>query len=421
MEASVPTAAIVAIGDELLLGDTVDTNSAWLGRRFSDLGIPASYGCTIPDTRADIMAAVARASASAEVVVVSGGLGPTPDDRTREAMAELTGAALRVDGELLAGLEERFRARGYESLPERNVSQAQILEGARILPNTLGTAPGQAVEVEGSLVILLPGVPSELVRLVEEQVVPLLSQRFAGRLRPLHHRRIHTTGIPESVLAERVESALPEEMGPVGLAYLPGLGGVEIRLTARGVGSEEAARWLDAIEEALDPAVKEYRYHSDRHDLADALGSALVSLSQTVAVAESCTGGLISKRLTDLPGASRYFVGGLVAYDDRIKTDRLGVSRADIEAHGVVSEDVAAAMARGIAQAMGADAGLGVTGIAGPDGGSDQKPVGTVCFAAYFNRRCEVRRECFNGDRAGVRERAAQATMALLLRMVEAG
>lgn len=419
MGASVPTAAIVAIGDELLLGDTVDTNSAWLGRRLADLGMPVSCGWTIPDDPADIAAAVVAAIASADVVVITGGLGPTPDDCTREALAEMTGAALRVDRDLLAGLEGRFRARGYDVLPERNVSQAQVLEGARVLPNSLGTAPGQVMEIEDSLVILLPGVPSELVRLVDEQVVPLLSQRFAGRLRPLHHRRIHTTGIPESVLAETVDSALPEDMGPVGLAYLPGLGGVELRLTARGVDSAEAARWLDAIEVALDPAIEGFRHHSDRSDLADALGSALVGASLTVAVAESCTGGLIAKRLTDPPGASRYFVGGLVAYDDRIKIDTLGVSRNDIEAHGAVSEGVAVAMARGIARTMGADAGLGVTGIAGPGGGSEEKPVGTVCFAAYFDGRCEVRRERFNGDRSGVRERAAQVTMALLLRMVE--
>lgn len=421
MGTSVPTAAIVAIGDELLLGDTVDTNSAWLGRQLADLGVPVCCAWTIPDAKADIMAAVARAASLAEVVLVTGGLGPTPDDRTREALADLTGAALRVDGDLLAGLEDRFRARGYDLLPERNVSQAQVLEGARILSNSLGTAPGQAVEVEGSLVILLPGVPGELVRLVEEQVVPLLSERFAGRLRPLHHRRIHTTGVPESVLADMVESALPEDMGPVALAYLPGMGGVELRLTARGVDGAEAARWLDSIEEALEPAVREYRYHSDRRDLADALGGALVAASRTLAVAESCTGGLIAKRLTDLPGASRYFVGGMVAYDDRIKTGALGVSREDIETHGVVSEEVAASMARGVAKTMGADAGLGVTGIAGPGGGTDKKPVGTVCFAAYFDGRCEVRRERFTGDRAGIRERAAQATMALLLRMLEAG
>lgn len=421
MGVSVPTAAVVAIGDELLLGDTVDTNSAWLGRWLADFGAPVRGGWTIPDAEADIAAAVLSAAALAEVVLVTGGLGPTPDDRTREAIAGLTGAALRVDRDLLAGLEARFRDRGYEQLPERNVSQAQVLEGARILPNSLGTAPGQAVEVEGSLVILLPGVPGELVRLVEEEVLPLLSQRFAGRLLPLHHRRIYTTGVPESVLAERIESALPVDMGPVALAYLPGLGGVELRLTARGVDSAEAAGWLDAIEEAIEPVVREHRHHYDRRDLADALGSALVAASRTVAVAESCTGGLIAKWLTDLPGASRYFVGGLVAYDDRIKTEALGVSREDMEADGVVSENVAAAMARGVAETMGADAGLGVTGIAGPGGGSDQKPVGTVCFAAYFDGRCEVRRERFSGDRAGVRARAAQATMALLLRMLEAG
>ncbi|MCH7562842.1 MAG: competence/damage-inducible protein A [Gemmatimonadetes bacterium] len=421
MAASVPKAAIVAIGDELLLGDTVDTNSAWLGRRLADLGVPVCCGWTISDAKAHIAAAVVKAAASAEVVLVTGGLGPTPDDCTRQALAEVTGASLRVDGDLLAGLEDRFRARGYEVLPERNVSQAQVLEGARILPNSLGTAPGQAVEVEGSLVILLPGVPGELIRLVEEQVVPLLARRFAGRLRPLHHRHIQTSGVPESVLAEMVESVLPEDMGPVALAYLPGLGGVELRLTARGVDSAEAARWLDSIEVALEPVVREYRYHSDRRDMADALGRALVAASRTVAVAESCTGGLIAKRLTDLPGASEYFVGGLVAYADRIKTDALGVSREDIEAHGAVSEQVVAAMARGVAQTMGADAGLGVTGIAGPGGHSAQKPVGTVCFAAYLGGRCEVRRERFGGDRAGVRERAAQATMALLLRMLEAG
>ena len=421
MGPSVPTAAIVAIGDELLLGDTVDTNSAWIGRRLAELGIPVSRRWTVPDIHVEIETAVATASAAADVVLVTGGLGPTPDDCTREAVAALVGVELRVDEGLVTALAERFRARGYERLPESNLSQALILEGARVLPNAKGTAPGQVLEVDGSLVILLPGVPSELMHLVEEQVVPLLSQRFTGRLRPLQHRRIHTVGVPESVLAETVESALPDDMGPVGLAYLPGLGGVQLRLTARGVDSAEADSWLDLVEAALEPVVRECRYHSDSGDLSDALGSALVGASKTLAVAESCTGGLIAQQLTGLPGSSRYFVGGIVAYDNRVKIDALGVPVEDLEVHGAVSEEVAVAMARGVAERMDTSAGLGVTGVAGPAGGTEVKPVGTVCFAAYLDGYCEVRRARFGGDRTEIRERASRATMALLLRMVEPG
>lgn len=419
MAVSVPTAAIVAIGDELLLGDTVDTNSAWLGQRLADLGIPVGRRWVVADATTDIQEAVSAAASFADVVLVMGGLGPTPDDRTREAVADLLGVPLGVDPDLLKNLEARFRERGHEALPERNVTQAQVLAGALILHNSLGTAPGQAIDIEGTLTVLLPGVPQELVRLVDEQVVSLLSKRFRGRLHGLRHRRIFTTGIAESVLAEAVQRALPADTGPVGLAYLPGLGGVELRLTVSGVDGVEAETWLGRIESSLESAVRGHRYRAEHGDLAEALADALLRSSHTLAVAESCTGGLLAKRITDLPGSSRFFVGGVVAYDDQVKSDLLGVAHDTIESRGAVSEDVAEAMARGVAERFGTDAGLGITGIAGPGGGTDEKPVGTVCYAAHLIGRTVVRRERFNGDRIGVRERAAQATMALLLSIME--
>lgn len=418
LSASVPRAAIVAVGDELLLGDTVDTNSAWLGRRLADLGVPVTRRWTVGDAERDVCDGVGAAIASAEAVLVTGGLGPTPDDRTREAVAGLLGRSMSVDQGVLRELKRRFAERGHGELPESNVRQARRIEGATILANGLGTAPGQALEVASTLLVLLPGVPRELMHIMDEHVERLLLDRFKDRLQAVRHRRIFTTGIAESVLAETVERALPSESGPVSVAYLPGLGAVEIRLTVSGFPEAEAEAALDRVEGVLAPLVEDYRYESVRGDLAEALSDALLASSKTLAVAESCTGGLVAQRITDVPGASRFFMGGVVAYENRVKVEVLGVSPETIEACGAVSEEVADAMARGVAGRLRADAGIGVTGVAGPSGGTDEKPVGTVVYAAHLDGRTAIETQRFPGDRGAVRARAAQAAMALLLRMV---
>jgi nicotinamide-nucleotide amidase len=411
-----PVAALVAVGNELLYGETVDTNAAWLARSLGALGISVVHKQTVGDVPEEIRGAVRGAMHRADLVVVCGGLGPTPDDLTKAAVAELLGLDLVVDEPLLDRLRERFRARGYNRLPSTNRSQAEIPAGATVLRNDHGTAPGLLMEAEGSAVVLLPGVPREMRGIYEGDLVAALAARFAGRLVPIHHRLIHTTSVPESRLSELVEPALPEDMGPVSLAFLPDLRGVDLRLTARGVSAEEADAWFRRIEQALEPAIGPWRFESSTGDVADALDEALARRGKRLAVAESCTGGLVAKRVTDVAGSSRVFAGGVIAYADEVKVRELGVSPDDLLREGAASGPVARQMALGVAERFGVEAGIGVTGIAGPGGGTPEKPVGTVWIAVSVEGDVRTERLSLVGDRHAVRERAAQEALARLLR-----
>ncbi|MDH5591090.1 MAG: molybdopterin-binding protein, partial [Gemmatimonadota bacterium] len=322
---SSPQAAIVTVGDELLLGDTVDTNAAWLGRYLAGLGIPVARRFTVGDVREHIQVAVSAATDVADLVLVSGGLGPTPDDITREAVAGLLGLATREDPELVEALRARFRAFGIGEFPESNRAQAMVPDGARVLDNPRGSAPGLAMTRGDTLIVLLPGVPRELRSIMEGSFRAALGDWLPRSLDPVGMRTLHTTGIAESVLSERVANHLAGYTGPVTMAFLPDLRGVDIRLTVTGLPPEDAERSLDEAERLLSPAVDRWRFISEGGDLGEAVIAELERLGLDLAVAESCTGGLIQKRLTDLPGASRVFMGGVVAYADSVKAGLLGV------------------------------------------------------------------------------------------------
>lgn len=412
-------ANLVTVGDELLLGRTVDTNAAWLGLELAGLGVPVLRRYTVGDDAGEIQRAVADARVSADLVLVTGGLGPTPDDLTRDAVAALLGLPLHVDEEVLERIRLRFRERGLEELPEPNRRVAEVPEGARRLDNPVGTAPGLAMESDGALVVLLPGVPRELKGIFRGELLALIRERFGRRLQPVRTRTIHTTGIPESLLGQRVQAALPADPGPVRIAFLPDELGVDLRFTVGGLADEEAERRFDALEEALRGVLDPWRFQAPGGDLVEAVTAALLERGRTVASAESCTGGLVAKRLTDLPGSSRVFLGGVVAYANEVKVRRLGVDPADLDRHGAVSEPVVRRMALGVAEAFGADAGIGITGVAGPEGGTAEKPVGTVWYAATLDGRAVTRLETFPGDRRAVRARSAQAALFLLLRLLE--
>jgi len=423
-----PTAVVVGVGDELLFGQTVDTNGAWLAQELSKLGFRVLRRWAVADRREEIQETVSQGLALADLVLLTGGLGPTPDDLTRPAVAELLDAPLEEDPALVAMLEERSRARGDDSLPTNNRLMAMVPKGAQLLENPRGAAPGLVLGgvkgwrtggKEGGLVILLPGPPREVEGIYNLSLSPFLKDAFGDRLAPVYHRMVFTTGIPESVLSLKMAPLLPEELGPVSIAFLPDLRGVRIRFTALGVDEAEARRWFDLLEESLRVLLEPFRFESPSGDLAEAVGLSLLSVGATLAVAESCTGGLVAKRITDYPGSSRYFLGGVIAYDNAVKVGQLGISQELLDVEGAVSQGVAEGMATGVARLFGAQAGIGVTGVAGPGGGTEEKPVGTVWYAASLGGRVVSRMERILGDRDSVRERGAQAALALLFNLLE--
>lgn len=410
-----PRVEVVAIGDELLLGDSIDTNGAWLGRRLSGMGITVARRTVVGDGEVAIREAVAAALERAGTVICSGGLGPTPDDRTRDAVARLYGRAFELDETWLETIRKRFLARGLD-MPEVNRRQAQVPRGAVLLANPNGTAPGLAIE-DGrlGLTVLLPGPPRELQALFDAEVAPLLAARMDPTRGPVLRRILRTTGLAESQVAERVAD-LEGTLAPLTLAFLPVGIGIDLRLTSWGkLSGDEAGRVLDVAQAALAERLGAAVYGEGDADLAAVVGRALAARGLTVATAESCTGGLVAKRLTDEAGASAWVMGGVVAYSNEAKHAALGVPDALIATHGAVSEPVVRAMVEGATARLGADCGLAVTGIAGPGGGTPGKPVGTVWIATSVPGRTETRLLRMAGSRAEIRARSAQAVLALLL------
>jgi nicotinamide-nucleotide amidase len=421
---------LLTVGTELLLGFTVDTNAAEAGRALAAVGIGVPWRATVGDDPRAVRDAVAAALERTGAVIVSGGLGPTRDDLTRDAVAALFGRRLVRDTALLQALDERFQRLGRGPMPESNRRQADVPEGAAILPNRWGTAPGLWLEDErGRLAVLLPGVPVELRGLLEHEVIPRLLARHdraggsahggaAARGTVIRSRLLRTTGISESALADRVGD--PSKLvGPgVTVAWLPSPEGTDLRLTAWHLQPEVADAELAKAAAALRPRLGPHCYGEGDTDLAAVLLGELERRSARLAVAESCTGGLVGQRLTAVPGSSRVFLGAVVAYHNEVKLALLGVSGDALAAHGAVSEAVARDMAAGAARSLGADAAVAVTGIAGPDGGTADKPVGTVWIAALWQGTLRTSRYLFPGEREVVRRRAAQAALDALRRLL---
>ncbi|HJS47827.1 MAG TPA: competence/damage-inducible protein A [Gemmatimonadales bacterium] len=406
---------LVTVGTELLLGFTVDTNGAELGRRLAEIGIRVTRRTSVGDGPDEIGDAVAGALARAGAVLTTGGLGPTRDDVTKEVVARLFGLPLEFREDLWAALLERYKR--VARLPvEGNRCQAEVPRGATVLPNRWGSAPG--LWIEGALpggtpglAILLPGVPREMRKLLEHEVVPRLTPLGGGRV--VRSRTLRTTGIPESTLAERIGDA-ETALAPLTLAYLPGISGVDLRVTAWDFGAAEADRRLAEALILLESRAAGV-FGRDDADLASIVLDRLRAAGQTIGTAESCTGGMIGARITSVPGASAAFLGGFVAYDDRVKAGQLGVPEGILAAHGAVSESVVTAMAEAVRGRLGADWGVGITGIAGPDGGTPEKPVGLVWIAVAGPDGTVARQLRLFGDREEVRARATDAALALLL------
>lgn len=406
---------IVAIGNELLLGETVDTNSATIGRRLAEIGARVVRVTTVGDDRERMAAAIREVRGRARWAISIGGLGPTRDDLTREVVAEVVDRPLGLDVEQLEIVRRKFRGFGYDEMPESNASQAMVPRGARAVANPHGTAPGLVIEEEGFTLFVLPGVPREMEALLEDAVLPELLEAAGEGAPVVESKVVHTVGIGESDLAQRIDD-LVEEAGPIEVAFLPRAGQVDVRLTVAGLRADEAGERLGALATAIAERVRPWCWGFDDTTLPEAVGEALKGRGWSLAVAESCTGGLLGGEITSAPGSSAWFVGGVQAYANRIKSALLDVPEETLERHGAVSEATCRAMAGGVRAGLNADVGCAITGVAGPRGGTEEKPVGLVFCGVETPRGATVRRLSYPGSREDVRRRSVLAALGMILR-----
>ena len=414
---NITSAEIVAIGTEMLLGDLVDTNTAWMSNRFAKLGVGVYRHTTVGDNSDRIVGALRDAASRSDLVVTTGGLGPTSDDLTNECLAVLTSREMIEYPEAREHVDRKFAQFGREPSPS-NYKQALFPEGTELIPNPLGTAMGALVEWEGTLFATLPGVPPEMKRMFEETLDPLLRSRSDGSI---VSKTLHFAGLGESALAEKVQDFL-DATDPT-VAPLASQGKVRLRITTRAATQEEAEEKIAPVEKEILSRLGDYYFGEDEETLESAVGRLLAAQSATLALAESCTGGLLAKRLTDMPGSSAYFKEGLVTYSNESKERLLGVPQEMLAEHGAVSESVARKMAEGARRLAGTDYGLSVTGIAGPDGGTEEKPVGLVFVGLSdveetFTERLDL--SAWARSRDAIRERSANRAFDLLrLRLEE--
>lgn len=402
-------AEIVAVGTELLLGNIVDTNSAEISTALAGLGINVYFHTSVGDNPLRLAAVLGQALLRSELVVVTGGLGPTQDDMTKEALAAVTGLPLELHPGARAHVEEYFRATG-RTMTENNLRQAMLPRGAEMLPNPRGTAPGVYLWTGRCHVFCLPGVPTEMRTMWRESVDPRLKRIVAAEGGGvIHSRTLHFYGIGESLLETKVED-LMRGSNPTVAPYA-GQGEVRLRVTAKAGSKEEAEAMIAPVESAIKARVGEHLYGYDGENLETVVGRLLAQSSRWLAVAESCTGGLLAHRITNVPGSSAYFRQGWVVYSNEAKVKELGVDPGLLAAYGAVSEPVARAMAAGAKERSGADYAVAVTGIAGPGGGSEQKPVGFVCFGLAHPGGVESFSRQFRGAREDIKWRSASEAL----------
>ena len=412
---------LITIGDELLLGFTIDTNAAHLARELAAVGVRVARRATVGDEAADIAAAVREALERTGAVITTGGLGPTSDDLTKPAIAELFGREMQFDDAIWQGLRRLWAGRGWAGEPpEANKLQAMIPRGARVLTNRHGSAPGIWLEDDrGRWVAMLPGVPREMRGMLADELGPLLRERAGPAATVVLSRTLRTTGIGESALAELLGTDVREVAG-ASLAYNPKWQGTDLRLTIRGLPLEDAGRALDAASAYIYARAARYIYGQGDADLAAVVLGVARERGLHIATAESCTGGLLGARITAIPGSSDVYAGGVVAYANDVKEHLLDVAAETLRAHGAVSEAAAAEMAAGIQSRIGSEIGVGITGVAGPGGGTPEKPVGLVWIAARLRDGQRTHGRVYVGDREEIRLRATQAALEMIRRMIAA-
>jgi nicotinamide-nucleotide amidase len=398
---------IINIGNELLLGQTVNTNLSWLGRELAAIGLPVNRSYIVRDEADEIRNALKDAWQEHEIVLVSGGLGPTRDDITKTCLADFFHKQSEFREDVWVSVKAIFQHRGLE-VPEINRSQAMVPEGFTAFINHNGTAPGLYFSSGDKKLFALPGVPLELKGLFSEYIRPLLQKEYA--LAPVFIKTIHTWGISESALAEKIKTEMIPET--VQLAWLPQTGRVDLRLY--GQDREQ----VESCAEDISRQVTEYVWGWDEETPSGVLHKLLLEKKLTLAAAESCTGGLVQKLITDNPGSSAYFAGGVISYSNAVKNSLLKVSEQTLEQHGAVSLETAEEMAEGVRTLLTTDIGISVTGIAGPEGGSKEKPVGLVCFSVSADGIKASRKTIFNGDRQLIRWKAAEYIILMLTEQI---
>ncbi|MDE2572459.1 MAG: competence/damage-inducible protein A [bacterium] len=413
-----PSAELIAIGTELLLGHLVDTNSQFVAQALNGVGIDVYATHGAGDNVERLARLMNDVCARADMAICTGGLGPTVDDVTREAVARVADAPLELHEASLHAMEARFKAMG-RTPTENNRVQAMIPRGAHVLENPNGTAPGFVVRrADGKVIACMPGVPREMRAMLHERLIPWLATTFGVRQTTVS-RSLHTIGWGESSLDATIRDLFESQRNP-SIAMLAHFGwAVDIKLTARAADRHTAAEMLDELEARIRRRVKHGIYGVDEQTLAWAIGAAFEARGLTLAVAESCTGGTISADLVAVPGISKIYRGGVTAYADQIKTAELAVSARTLQMHGAVSEETAREMAEGVRRRFNASVGLSTTGVAGPDGGTPEKPVGLVWLALAAPKRTLAQRLQLPGNRADVIRRASTAGLALLWRMIE--
>ncbi|MFH0758021.1 MAG: competence/damage-inducible protein A [Bacteroidota bacterium] len=407
--------ALVTIGDEILIGQVTDTNVVWIAAELNRLGVSVGEMVTVSDDAAQIISTLDRYVGNYDLVILTGGLGPTKDDLTKQTLAEYFQSPMVTIPEVLEKIKAYFKVQG-RTLIESNLRQADVPEACEALINEHGTAPGMWFEKEGTIIVSLPGVPYEMKGLMEDAVLPRI--RGLVKVPDVVHRTIMTQGVPESYLAELIrdwESNLPE---CVKLAYLPRPGIVRLRLTLSGKCARDSKQILEVLEAGLLEIIPQHIFGYDDLSLEQALGEVLKEKGLTVATAESCTGGNIARLITSVPGSSGYFVGSVIAYQNRIKSGVLNVEEAVINKLGAVSQPVVEQMAMGVKEHFGTDAAMATSGIAGPDGGTAEKPVGTTWISVAYKDKILSRKFLFWGTRDRIIDQASYTAMQLLRRLI---
>jgi nicotinamide-nucleotide amidase len=408
-------AAIITVGDEILIGQITDTNSAWLASKLNLLGIKVDEIISVSDSPGHIVESLSRYIGKKDLILITGGLGPTKDDLTKKTLSEYFGMELKLRPEVLKHIENLFSTRSIR-ISESNRLQAMLPENCKVLHNPSGTAAGMWFEKEGSVIISLPGVPYELMDIYSQSLLPELQKIKKGSI--IVHRTIMTQGVPESILSDRIsswEDALPAN---IKLAYLPKPGLVRLRLSATGDSADELNELLEVEISKLLKIIDKDVFSTVDMPIERVIAGLLTQRSQSISTAESCTGGTIASMITSVPGSSKYFKGGIIAYDNDVKTGILKVKQESLSDHGAVSQKVVEEMAISVREILNTDFSIATSGIAGPDGGTAEKQVGTVWIAVSSGEKTISRKFLFGEHRGRNIEKASQTALNMLRKMI---